>query len=94
MSDGVLESPADPNDTQLVYYLTSTWAKIGQALGVEFEPYLPLVMPYVLEIANAKMDISAYSMYTLGFIMNLISSFYVQQMKRSKLTTTAVAGRL
>jgi len=48
MSDSVLESPTNPNDAQLVHYLTSTWAKIGQALGMEFGLYLPLVMPYVL----------------------------------------------
>ncbi len=54
------ESPIDPNDTQLGYYLISTWAKIGQALGMEFEPYLPLVMPSILEAASAKTDISVY----------------------------------
>ena len=48
MSDSVLESPADPNDAQLIHYLTSTWTKIGQAFGMEFGLYLPLVMPYVL----------------------------------------------
>ena len=47
MSDSMLESPADTDDTQLVCYLTSTWAKIGQALGVELESYLTLVMPYI-----------------------------------------------
>jgi len=71
------ESPADPNDTQLVHYLTSMWAKIGQALGMEFGLYLPLVMLYVLLIANARMDISAYSIYTLVLILILIFLFYV-----------------
>lgn len=55
-----LESPLDPNDTQLGYYLISTWAKIGQALGSEFEPYLPLVMPNILKTASTKTDISVY----------------------------------
>ncbi|KXN84279.1 Importin-5 [Leucoagaricus sp. SymC.cos] len=54
------ESPLDPNSTQLTYYLVSTWAKIGQALGPEFEPYLPLVMPNILSTASAKTDISVY----------------------------------
>ncbi|KXN84686.1 Importin subunit beta-3 [Leucoagaricus sp. SymC.cos] len=52
--------PLDPNDTQLTYYLVSTWAKIGQALGPEFEPYLPLVMPNILSTVSAKTDISVY----------------------------------
>jgi len=47
MSDSMLESPADTDDTQLVCYLTSTWAKIGQVLGVELESYLTLDMPYI-----------------------------------------------
>jgi len=94
MSDSILESPVDPDDTQLVCYLTSTWAKIGQALGVEFEPYLPLVMPYILEIANAKMDISVYGMCTFVPILSPISSSYVQRMKRRELIMTGMAGRL
>jgi len=53
------------------------WAKIGQALGMEFGLYLPLVMLYVLLIANARMDISAYSIYTLVLILILIFLFYV-----------------
>ena len=47
ISDSMLESLVDTDDTQLVCYLTSTWAKIGQALGVELESYLTLVMPYI-----------------------------------------------
>ncbi|XP_006460617.1 hypothetical protein AGABI2DRAFT_220702 [Agaricus bisporus var. bisporus H97] len=56
----IQKSPVDPNDTQLGYYLISTWAKIGQALGEEFDPYLPLVMPNILKTASAKTDISVY----------------------------------
>ncbi|KAF9445877.1 ARM repeat-containing protein [Macrolepiota fuliginosa MF-IS2] len=56
----IQKSPLDPNDTQLTYYLISTWAKIGQALGTEFEPYLPLVMPSILKTASSKTDISVY----------------------------------
>ena len=47
MSDSMLKSPVDTNDTQLVCYLTSTWVKIGQALGMELKSYLTLVMSYI-----------------------------------------------
>ncbi|KAL9708705.1 importin subunit beta-3 [Leucoagaricus gongylophorus] len=61
MSDSMLESPVDPDDTQLVCYLTSAWAKIDQAFGKELESYLTLIMPHILETANAKMDILVYA---------------------------------
>ncbi|EAU92069.1 RAN binding protein-like protein [Coprinopsis cinerea okayama7 len=57
---GPTESPHDPNDTQLTHYLIATWAKICQAMGQEFEPYLPVVMPSLLNAASAKADISVY----------------------------------
>lgn len=44
----------------LATYLISTWAKLCQALGAEFEPYLPLVMPPLLNAASAKPDVSVY----------------------------------
>lgn len=50
----------DPNDTQLCHYLIATWAKVCQAMGPEFEPYLPVVMPTLLATASAKADISVY----------------------------------
>ncbi|KAJ3561144.1 hypothetical protein NP233_g10376 [Leucocoprinus birnbaumii] len=56
----IQKSPTDPNDTQPTYYLISTWAKIGQALGEEFEPYLSLVMRSILATASAKTGVSAY----------------------------------
>jgi len=40
-----------------------TWAKICQAMGVEFEPYLPVVMPDLLTTASAKADVSVYGQY-------------------------------
>jgi hypothetical protein len=39
--------PLDASDTMLGHYLIATWAKICQAMGPEFEPYLPVVMPPV-----------------------------------------------
>ena len=54
------DSPVDPNDTMLSHFLIATWAKVCQALGEEFEPYLPIVMPPLLRVAGSKADISIY----------------------------------
>ncbi|KAJ3506180.1 hypothetical protein NLJ89_g7010 [Agrocybe chaxingu] len=56
----IQQSPVDPNDTQLSHYLIATWAKVCQAMGQEFEPYLPVVMPSLLATASAKADLSVY----------------------------------
>ncbi|KAJ6627915.1 ARM repeat-containing protein [Mycena sp. CBHHK59/15] len=56
----IQKSPIDPADTQLGHYLIATWAKVCQAMGPEFEPYLPVVMPTLLATASAKADISVY----------------------------------
>ncbi|KZP09493.1 ARM repeat-containing protein [Athelia psychrophila] len=56
----IQNSPVDPGDTLLNHYLIATWAKICQALGPEFEPYLPVVMPPLVSAASAKADISVY----------------------------------
>jgi hypothetical protein len=37
-------------------HLIKTWHKICQALGTEFEPYLPAVMPLVISIASTGMS--------------------------------------
>ena len=63
----VLESPIDPGDTQIAHYLIATWAKVCQAMGPEFEPYLPVVMPSLLATASAKADLSVYGAYG-GFL--------------------------
>ncbi|KAK7012698.1 armadillo-type protein [Favolaschia claudopus] len=60
LGERLTESPNDPNDTQLGHYLIATWAKVCQAMGPEFEPYLPVVMPTLLATASAKADISVY----------------------------------
>ena len=44
----------------LNHYLIATWAKVCQALGPEFEPYLPVVMPPLLQAASAKADVSVW----------------------------------
>ncbi|RDB16214.1 Importin subunit beta-3 [Hypsizygus marmoreus] len=56
----IQKSPVDPQDTQLGHYLIATWAKVCQAMGPEFEPYLPVVMPALLSTASAKADVSVY----------------------------------
>lgn len=56
----IQKGPVDPADTQLGHYLIATWAKVCQAMGPEFEPYLPVVMPALLTTASAKADISVY----------------------------------
>lgn len=48
----------DPEDTMLPQYLSATWAKICQAMGPEFEPYMPIVMPPLLKSAALKADVS------------------------------------
>ncbi|KZT18501.1 ARM repeat-containing protein [Neolentinus lepideus HHB14362 ss-1] len=56
----IQNSPLDSSDTLLPHYLIATWAKVCQALGPEFEPYLPVVMPALLRAASAKADVSIY----------------------------------
>jgi hypothetical protein len=58
-----IDSPVDPSDTMLPHYLIATWAKVCQAMGPEFEPYLPVVMPPLFRAANAKADVSVYGLY-------------------------------
>lgn len=59
-----IDSPVDPSDTMLGHYLIATWAKVCQAMGPEFEPYLPVVMPPLLLAASAKADVSVYGTYS------------------------------
>ncbi|KAF5376326.1 hypothetical protein D9615_008446 [Tricholomella constricta] len=56
----IQKGPVDPADTQLGHYLIATWAKVCQAMGPEFEPYLPVVMPALIQTASAKADVSVY----------------------------------
>ncbi|KAF8637449.1 hypothetical protein AX17_002814 [Amanita inopinata Kibby_2008] len=56
----IQKSPVDPADTQLAHYLIATWAKVCQAMGPDFEPYLPIVMPTLLNTASVKADISVF----------------------------------
>lgn len=63
----IVDSPLDPGDTLLSHYLIATWAKICQAMGPEFEPYLPIVMPPLVNAAGAKADISVYGTFLIMF---------------------------
>ncbi|KAI0821251.1 ARM repeat-containing protein [Irpex lacteus] len=57
----IQNTPAEAeSDPMLGHYLIATWAKVCQALGPEFEPYLPVVMPPLLTAAAAKADLSVY----------------------------------
>ncbi|EIM79749.1 ARM repeat-containing protein, partial [Stereum hirsutum FP-91666 SS1] len=56
----IQNSPVDPGDAMLPHYLIATWAKVCQAMGPEFEPYLPAVMPQLLRAASVKADVSIY----------------------------------
>ncbi|KAF8584878.1 ARM repeat-containing protein [Ramaria rubella] len=53
-------SAIDPDDTLLPHYLSASWAKVCQAMGPEFEPYLPVVMPPLLRSAAVKADVSIF----------------------------------
>lgn len=61
------DSPVDPSDTMLPHYLIATWAKVCQAMGPEFERYLPVVMPPLFRAANAKADVSVYGLLPSPF---------------------------
>ena len=66
---------------QLVCYLTSTWMKIGQALGMEFELYLPLVMPYILGFPGDLKCLIFHSVdltITIIIILNKYHQFRMQ----------------
>ena len=63
ISEFLLDSPVDPSDTLLANYLIATWAKVCQALGPDFEPYLPVVMPPLINAASAKADVTIYGMF-------------------------------
>jgi len=47
----------------------ATWAKVCQAMGPEFEPYLPVVMPSLLATASAKADLSVYGTVQVDLIL-------------------------
>ncbi|KAH9833385.1 ARM repeat-containing protein [Rhodofomes roseus] len=56
----IQNSPPDLQDTMLTHYLIATWAKVCQAMGEEFEPYLPVVMSPLLAAAGTKTEVSVY----------------------------------
>ncbi|KAF8333461.1 armadillo-type protein [Cantharellus anzutake] len=53
-----IQNDTRPGDEITHQYLMSTWAKVCQALGSSFEPYLSFVMPSLLKSAAVKADIS------------------------------------
>jgi len=73
----IQKSPIDPGDTQISHYLIATWAKVCQAMGPEFEPYLPVVMPSLLLTASAKADLSVYDTCDGSYIGCVLMTFGV-----------------
>ncbi|KAG6860543.1 hypothetical protein C0995_010005 [Termitomyces sp. Mi166 len=69
----IQKSPVDPSDTQLGHYLIATWAKVCQAMGPEFEPYLPVVVPALLQTASAKPDVNVYGACVFFFSRSLLA---------------------
>ncbi|KAJ3184924.1 hypothetical protein HDU85_001617 [Gaertneriomyces sp. JEL0708] len=51
------ESVTDPDDP-VGSYLLAAWARVGKVLGPDFVPYLPMVLPPLLQSAALKPDVS------------------------------------
>ncbi|CAG8558443.1 24474_t:CDS:10, partial [Racocetra persica] len=49
------QSVTEPDDPQ-TSYLIASWARVCKVLGVDFVPYLPIVMPPLLQSASLKPD--------------------------------------
>lgn len=73
------------------HYLIATWAKICQAMGPEFEPYLPVVMPQLVNAASTKADISVYGTPSLEPYEDVTN--YNLQMKMKTTSRSGKAGR-
>jgi len=50
------------SDPMMSHYLNATWGKLCQALGHDFAPLLPVIMPTILRAAAAKTDVSIICM--------------------------------
>ena len=48
----LLFGDCDPGDAMLNMHLMATWPKICQAMGPEFEPCLPVVMPLLIRVIS------------------------------------------
>lgn len=46
------------DDDQMIEYLASAWVRMCQVLGGDFAPFIPLVLPRLLEEATAEPDIA------------------------------------
>lgn len=46
------------DDDQMIEYLASAWVRMCQVLGPDFAPFIPLVLPRLLEDATAEPDIA------------------------------------
>lgn len=52
----VIQSQVTENDDPQISYLISAWARIASVMGEQFAPYLPSVMPPLLNAAQIKPD--------------------------------------
>lgn len=55
-TDFCTENVTDPDDPQ-GSYLLHCWGRMCRVMGNDFLPYLPAVMPPLLELASAKADV-------------------------------------
>jgi hypothetical protein len=91
-----VDSPVEPDDTLLSSYLIASWAKICQALGPEFEPYLPVVMPPLLRAASAKADVSVIGSFfdrLMGSSAHYFSDEEDEQFESDAWTTIKLEGQ-
>lgn len=91
-----IDSPVEPDDTLLNSYLIASWAKICQALGPEFEPYLPVVMPPLLRAASAKADVSLIGLWrnmSLGLYTYYFSDEEDERFESDAWTTIKLEGQ-
>lgn len=49
------DSVTDSDDPQ-ISYLIASWARVCKVLGADFVPYLPIVMPPLMQSAQLKPD--------------------------------------
>lgn len=81
-----IEGLEQSDDEITPQYLMSTWAKVCQALGSNFEPYLQQVMPLVFHSAAVRADMSVIGMHVQCSATSFSLSLHMMsQIQRSSL---------
>jgi len=62
-----IDSPVGPLDTWLVHYLIVMWVKVHQVMGADFEPYVLAVMPMLLTMDSAKLNVLVYGVRSFWY---------------------------